>query len=64
MTERVVDVFLKDELVSSYPVIRDTMNAQVLDRDFIDRVKECMREDKYTEEEIAAAKFSVRDIWE
>ena len=35
MAEKVVDVFLKDSLVASYPVAWDMLNAPISDQDFI-----------------------------
>ena len=45
MAEKVVDVFLKDSLVASYPVAWDMLNAQISDQDFIGLAKDAMRED-------------------
>jgi hypothetical protein len=64
MTERIVDVFLKDKLVASYPVAGDMLSATILDRDFIDLAKNVMREDGYSEEDIDDAKFNVRSVLE
>ena len=61
MGERIVDVFLKDALVASYPIVSD---MPISDRDFIDRAKECMRADSYTADDIATAKFNLRTILE
>ena len=61
MVERIVDVFLTDRLVASYPIISD---VPISDRDFIDRAKECMRDDNYTADDIATAKFNLRTILE
>ena len=45
MAEKVVDVFLKDSLVASYPVAWDMLNAPISDQDFIGLAKDAMRED-------------------
>ncbi len=62
MTERIVDVFLKDKLVTSYTVLWNVLNAPVSEQDFIELAKESMREDGYSAEDIVAAKFSVRSV--
>jgi hypothetical protein len=62
MAEKVVDVFLKDRLVASYPVVLDMVNAATSEQDFIELAKDSMREDGYTAEDIAEAKFSVRSV--
>ena len=64
MAEKVVDVFLKDSLVASYPVAWDMLNAPISDQDFIGLAKDAMREDGYTAEDIAEAKFSIRSVLE
>jgi hypothetical protein len=64
MAERIVDVFLKDKLVASYPVAGDMLSATISDRDFIDLAKNVMREDGYSEEDIDDAKFNVRSVLE
>jgi hypothetical protein len=64
MAEKVVDVFLRDRLVVSYPVVLNMLNAAISDQDFIGLAKESMREDGYTAEDIAEAKFSVRSVQE
>ena len=62
MAERIVDVFLKDKLVTSYTVLWNMLNAPVSERDFIELAQESMREDGYSAEDIVAAKFSVRSV--
>jgi hypothetical protein len=64
MAERIVDVFVKDKLVASYPVAGDMLSATISDRDFIDLAKNVMREDGYSEEDIDDAKFNVRSVLE
>ena len=62
MAERIVDVFLKDKLVASYPVAGDMLTATISDRDFVDLAKSAMRQDGYNEQDIDDAKFNVRSI--
>jgi hypothetical protein len=64
MEKKVVDVFLRDTLVASYSVALDTLNSAISEPDFIDLARDLMREDGYTAEDIAEAKFSVRSILE
>ena len=61
MAERIVDVFLKDRLVVSYPVAWDVLTT-ISERDFVDLAKGAMREDGYSEQDIDDAKFTVRDV--
>jgi|HubBroStandDraft_3_1064219.scaffolds.fasta_scaffold82530_4 hypothetical protein len=62
MAEKVVDVFLRDKLVASYPVAWDMLNSPISDQDFIGLARDSMREDGYTAEDIVEAKFSVRSV--
>jgi hypothetical protein len=62
MAEKVVDVFLKDRLVASYPVALGMLNGPTADQDYIELAKDAMREDGYSAEDIAGAKFSVRAV--
>jgi hypothetical protein len=62
MAEKVVDVFLRDKLVASYPVVLDMLNATISEQDFIELARDSMQEDGYTAEDIAEAKFSVRSV--
>ena len=62
MAEKVVDVFLRDKLVASYPVVLDILNAAISEQNFIELARNSMREDGYTAEDIAEAKFRVRSI--
>jgi hypothetical protein len=62
--KKIVDVFLKDRLVGSYPVTRKMLNAPISDRDYIELAKSCMRENGYSAEDTADAKFSIRSVLE
>jgi hypothetical protein len=62
VAEKVVDVFLRDKFVASYPVVWDLLNVAISDRDFIGLARDSMREDGYTAEDIAEAKFIVRSV--
>jgi hypothetical protein len=60
---KVVDVFLKDRLVASYPV-NFLLNGQGSEKDLINLVKDAMRDDEYAPEDVASAKFEVRTVLE
>jgi hypothetical protein len=62
MAEMVVDVFLKDRLVASYPVVLDRLDVAISEQDFIEIARDCMQENGYPAEDIAEAKFSVRSV--
>jgi len=57
---RIVDIFLKDELVESYEFEAGLLHAPLFDQDFVDRAKARMRDENYSAEQIAEARFSVR----
>ena len=61
MANKTVDVFLKDVLVQSYTVTWDMTHAPLFEQDFIDRARERMKADGYTAQEVAEARFSIRD---
>jgi hypothetical protein len=61
MAARIVDVFLKDVLVRTYELAWDITHAPAFDQDFIDRARQRMREENFTNQEIAEARFSLRD---
>jgi hypothetical protein len=62
MAEKVVDVLLRDELMASYPVVLNMLNAAISEHDFIELATDSMREDGYAAEDIVEAKFSVRSV--
>ncbi|MPZ34472.1 MAG: hypothetical protein GEV13_26385 [Rhodospirillales bacterium] len=64
MAAKIVDVFLKDELVESYELLWNIVNAPLFDQDFIDRARARMRVDGYTGQQIAEARFSIRPATE
>jgi hypothetical protein len=61
VADKIVDVFLKDVLVQSYTVSWDMTRAPLFDQDFIDRARERMKADGYTAQEVAEARFFIRD---
>jgi hypothetical protein len=58
---KIVDVFLKDVLLRSYTLDWDVTYAPLFEQDFIDRTRLQMQADGYPAEQIAAARFIVRD---
>lgn len=62
MAEKIVDVFVSDELLSSYPVALDVLRAGSFDADFIEQARAAMRKNGYAADVIAAAKFVVRGV--
>ena len=62
MAEMVVDVFLRDRLVMSYPVVLDRLDVAISERDFIEIARDCMQENGYPAEDIGGNKFSVRSV--
>jgi hypothetical protein len=58
--KKIVDVFIRDKLVASYPVIVALPEEPLSDQHFIERVKEQMRAGNYAPEDIAVARFTVR----
>lgn len=61
MAARIVDVFLKDAFLRSYTLQWDITRAPMFEQDFVDRARARMQADGYTAEQIAAARFVVRD---
>ena len=57
---KTVDVYLKDRLVASYPVVAMAIDRPT-DDDFIERIKQQMRH-YYRNEDIEAARFVVRGM--
>jgi len=61
MTRKIVDVFVRDKLVASYPVVL-TLDRRVMDEDFVDRVKEQMRGGSQCADDVACARYVVRSV--
>ena len=57
---KTVDVFLKDKLVASYPVVLEAVDGPTDDA-FIARVKEQMQ-NHYSSDDIQSARFLVRSV--
>jgi hypothetical protein len=58
--KKTVDVYLRDRLVASYPVVVQGID-QPTDDDFIQRVKRQMRS-YYSSDDISTARFLVRSL--
>ena len=61
MPKRKVDVLLGDEVVESYEIILNDMNALISDHDFIKLAQGHMKEDGYRTVDIVSAIFRIRD---
>jgi len=61
VADKIVDVFLRDVLVRTYTMAWDITHAPLFDQDFIDRARERLKADGYTAQEVAEARFSIRD---
>ena len=61
---KIVDVFVTDRIVASYPVVADRLAGPTLnDEYFVDLVKAHMQNSgSYSSDERAAAKFMVRGL--
>ena len=61
MAQKIVDVFLRDRLVASYPVVV-TLDRRIMDEEFVDQVKERMRGGSFSPDEVESARFMVRSL--
>lgn len=61
MAQKIVDVFLRDRLVASYPVVV-ALDRRIIDEDFVDQVKERMRGGSFSSDEVESARFMVRSL--
>jgi len=59
MTRKIVDVFVRDKLVASYPVVL-TLDRRVMDEDFVERVKDHMLGGSQRADDVACARYVVR----
>jgi hypothetical protein len=59
---KVVDVILRGQLKATYPVSLLMLNSSTTEQDFTACAKEAMRDDKYSEADIKAAQFRMRDV--
>jgi hypothetical protein len=58
---KIVDVFVKDAFLRSYEFDWNITHAPPFEQDFIDRARQQMQADGYAGEQIADARFVVRD---
>ncbi len=61
MAAKIVDVFVKDVFLRSYTLDWHITHTPLFEQDFIDRARQQMIADGYTEEQIADARLVVRD---
>lgn len=61
MAKKIVEVFIRDKRVASYPVVI-SLDRNVTDGDFVDRVAEQMRAGNYSHDDVSAARFVVRSV--
>ena len=61
MADKIVDVFLRDVLVQAYAMAWDMTHSPLFEQDFIDRARERLKADGYTAQEVAEARFSIRE---
>ena len=59
MNRRIVDVFLQDRLIASYPVVVEDVGALATTEDFIEYVRERLRT-RVPDVDVARARFIVR----
>ena len=59
MTDWIVDVFIRDALVASYPIVLPEGSPGTSDQDFIEVVIDQMRQNG-TDKDLPAARFVVR----
>jgi hypothetical protein len=63
--KKIVDVFVRDRLVASYPVMAERLargDPSPNDEHFVELVKSRMQGAFYSKEDLAAAKFVVRGL--
>jgi hypothetical protein len=61
VADKIVDVFLRDVLVQTYTMAWDLTHTPLFEQDFIDRARERLKADGYTAQQVAEARFSIRD---
>jgi hypothetical protein len=57
---RIVDVFIADRLVRSYPVSWTFRNNRIVEHDAIELARQAMKKDGFSDDQIAVARFLVR----
>ena len=63
--KKIVDVFVRDRLVATYPVVAEQLagdDPTPNDEHFVELVKARMQGASYSKEDLAAAKFVVRGL--
>jgi hypothetical protein len=57
---RVVDVFIADRLVRSYPARWTLLNEPIIEQDAVELAQQVMKADGFSADQIAAARYMVR----
>jgi hypothetical protein len=57
---RVVDVFIADRLVRSYPVSWTLLNEPIIEQDAVELAQQAMKVDGFSADQIKAARYVVR----
>jgi hypothetical protein len=57
---RVVDVFIADRLVRSYPVSWTLLSEPIIEQDAVELAQQAMKGDGFSAGQIAAARYVVR----
>ena len=58
---KIVDVFVRDDLKASYPVVIDPNGRAPTEADFVNYVRRRLNRSVYSSDDIKAAKFVVRE---
>jgi hypothetical protein len=57
---RVVDVFIADGLVRSYPVSWTLVSEPIIEQDAVELAQQAMKDDGFSADQIKAARYVVR----
>ena len=57
---RVVDVFIADRLVRSYPVSWKLLNEPIIEQDAVELAQQAIKDDGFSADQIASARYVVR----
>jgi hypothetical protein len=58
---RIVDVFIADRWVASYPVAWTLVNEPIIEQDAIELAKLLMEDDGFSDDQITSASYVVRN---
>ena len=57
---RIVDAFISDRLVGTYPVSWTLQDNPIIEQDAVELAREAMKRDGFSDEQIGVARFVVR----